>query len=105
MNVNTKHAVERFLMDSNMFHRTFGNNTLVSPEEWLEFERIEAEQVEAEDENVMIPVPDELNNFLERVYNRISNFVPIQLDNMAEFHIFLDLAQVFRRHSRDGQME
>lgn len=101
MNATTKQAVERFLMDSNMFHRTFGNDDLIASDEWLRFESLKAEQAEATVDNDRVLLSVNLNIFLEDVYSRISNFIPIQLDNIAEFHIFLDMAQVFRRHLRD----
>ena len=105
MNVKTKHAVERFLMDSNMFHITFGNNILITSDEWLSFESIKSEQAETTVENDSMLLSARLNIFLENVYNRISNIIPIQLDSIMEFRIFLDKAQTLRRHYMDNQIE
>lgn len=98
MNSTIKTAIEIFLLDYNMFQRTFANDVLIYPEEWIEYDTIKDSLSKAEVENERKLWEVQLNVFLEKLIERISTFIPIKIENLSDVKLFLDLTQVIRQY-------
>jgi len=98
MNSTTKNAIEIFLLDYNMFQRTFANDALIYPEEWIEYDTIKDNLLKTQVENERNLCKAQLNVFLEKLIERISMMIPIKIENLSDVKLFLDLTQVIRQY-------
>ena len=98
MKLATKMAIDKFLFDHDMFKRTFARDVLIYSEDWIEFETIKQRIAVAEVESEILIWSAQMHVFLEKVFSRVSKFIPIEIDNFDDMKLFFELAILLRRH-------
>jgi hypothetical protein len=91
MKNETIKAIDRFLLDKEMYNRTFNKNSLICLEDIEEYNNILLLLNHESNLNSEDLINSQLNVFYDNLFSTISKFIPIHLEGIEDKKLFFSV--------------